>query len=49
VLAPFFTEGYEGLNIDDEEDFARAEQLLAEGRAKLPRIGRAPYPSPGLD
>jgi CMP-N-acetylneuraminic acid synthetase len=49
MLAPFFTDGFEGLNIDDEEDFARAEQLLAEGRAKLPRIGRAPYPSPGLD
>ena len=49
VLAPFFTEGYEGLNIDDEDDFARAERLLAEGRAKLPEIGRAPYPSPGPD
>ena len=49
VLAPFFTEGYEGLNIDDEEDFLRAERLLSERRAKLPEIGRAPYPSPGSD
>ena len=31
MLAPFLTEGYEGLNIDDEDDFARAEQLVAEG------------------
>ena len=44
VLAPFFTEGYEGLNIDDEEDFARAEQLLADGRAQLVDITREPYP-----
>ena len=49
VLAPFFTEGYEGLNIDDEEDFAHAERLHADRRAKLPEIGRAPYPSPDVD
>ena len=35
VLAPFFTEGFEGLNIDDEDDFARAERLVADGRARL--------------
>ena len=44
MLAPFLTEGFEGLNIDDEEDFARAEQLVAEGRARLVAIGRDPYP-----
>ena len=44
VLAPFFTEGYEGLNIDDEDDFARAEQLVADGRARLVDIAREPYP-----
>ena len=27
MLAPFLTEGYEGLNIDDEDDFAQAERL----------------------
>ena len=37
MLAPFLTEGYEGLNIDDEDDFARAEQLVASGRAQLSR------------
>ena len=44
VLAPFFTEGYEGLNVDDEEDWQRAERLLEEGVASLPAIARAPYP-----
>ena len=44
VLAPFFTEGHEGLNIDDEEDFARAEQLVADGRARLVDVPREPYP-----
>ena len=44
MLAPFRTEGYEGLNIDDEDDFARAEELVASGRARLPAITRDPYP-----
>jgi CMP-N,N'-diacetyllegionaminic acid synthase len=44
MLAPFLTEGYEGLNIDDEDDFARAEELAAGGRAQLVPIGREPYP-----
>jgi len=44
VLAPFFTEAYEGLNIDDEEDFARAEGLVADGRARLVDVPREPYP-----
>ena len=30
VLAPFLTEGYEGLNIDDEDDFALAETARRE-------------------
>jgi CMP-N,N'-diacetyllegionaminic acid synthase len=45
MLAPFLTEGYEGLNIDDEDDFARAEQLVATGRASLPAVERTPYPA----
>jgi CMP-N,N'-diacetyllegionaminic acid synthase len=44
VLAPFFTEGYEGLNVDDEEDWQRVERLLEDGAATLPAIARAPYP-----
>lgn len=34
-VAPFFTEGYEGLSIDYPEDFERAEQLLAGPLAHL--------------
>jgi len=45
VVAPFFTEGYEGFNVDDEEDWERAERLLAAGAATLPAIDRAPYPA----
>jgi CMP-N,N'-diacetyllegionaminic acid synthase len=43
VLAPFFTEGYEGFNVDDEEDWERAERLVAAGLARLPAVGRPPY------
>ena len=44
IQAPFLTEGHEGLNIDDEDDFERAEQLVAEGRARLVDVPREPYP-----
>ena len=44
-LAPYVTEGFEGLNIDDEDDFALAERLVAEGRATLPAVEREPYPA----
>ena len=44
VLAPFRTQGYEGFNVDDEEDWERAEALLASGKTTLPQIDRAPYP-----
>ena len=44
MLAPFLTEGYEGLNIDNEDDFERAEELVASGRARLPVVEREPYP-----
>ncbi len=43
VLAPFLTSGHEGLNIDDEGDFARAEALVASGAASLPSLNHEPY------
>jgi N-acylneuraminate cytidylyltransferase len=43
VLAPFLTEGYEGFNVDDEDDWARAELLVETGQAQLPRVDREPY------
>jgi CMP-N-acetylneuraminic acid synthetase len=46
IVAPFLTEGFEGLNIDDEEDFARAEALIAAGRAGIGPVAREPYPGP---
>jgi len=44
VLAPFLTRGLEGFNVDDEEDWGRAERLVASGEATLPEVGRPPYP-----
>ena len=46
VLAPFLTEGYEGFNVDDEDDWTRAEALVASGAATLPAVDAAPYPLP---
>jgi len=43
VVAPFLTEGYEGFNVDDEDDWERAEGLVASGRVALPVVGRPPY------
>jgi CMP-N,N'-diacetyllegionaminic acid synthase len=44
VVAPFLTDGYEGFNIDDEEDWERARRLLDAGVADLPD---AEYSRPG--
>jgi CMP-N,N'-diacetyllegionaminic acid synthase len=38
VVAPFFTDGYEGFNIDDEEDWDRARRLLDAGDVTLPNV-----------
>ena len=35
VLMPFFTEGYEGFDINDEKDWWYAEHLLAMGAVEL--------------
>jgi CMP-N,N'-diacetyllegionaminic acid synthase len=43
VVAPFLTEGYEGFNVDDEDDWERAERLVVSGAATLPVVGRPPY------
>jgi CMP-N-acetylneuraminic acid synthetase len=43
VVAPFSTHGHEGFNVDDEEDWQRAEQLLMSGSAALPEVDTAPY------
>ena len=38
VVAPFLTEGHEGFNIDDEEDWERARRLLDAGEVALPDV-----------
>jgi hypothetical protein len=45
VLAPFLTRGLEGFNVDDEEDWSRAERLVETGTATLPAVTRSPYPA----
>jgi CMP-N,N'-diacetyllegionaminic acid synthase len=45
VLAPFLTQGLEGFNVDDEEDWERAERLVVTGGALLPRVDRDPFVS----
>jgi CMP-N-acetylneuraminic acid synthetase len=42
VVAPFLTDGYEGFNIDDEEDWDRARRLLDSGAVDLPDVERRP-------
>ena len=43
-VAPFFTRGYEGFNVDDEVDWERARSLVESGAATLPRVERARQP-----
>lgn len=43
AVAPFLTEGLEGFNVDDEDDWERAERLVASGAAALPAVSRPPY------
>jgi CMP-N,N'-diacetyllegionaminic acid synthase len=38
VVAPYLTNGYEGFNIDDEEDWERARRLLDAGEVSLPDV-----------
>jgi N-acylneuraminate cytidylyltransferase len=43
VVAPFFTEGHEGFDINRAEDWAAAEALLSSGAVRLPAVEEAPY------
>jgi len=38
AVVPFFTEGYEGFDINDPLDWRLAEVLVAEGEARLPAV-----------
>jgi CMP-N,N'-diacetyllegionaminic acid synthase len=44
VVAPFLTQGLEGFNVDDLEDWERAEHLVEAEAVTLPAVTRPPYP-----
>ena len=44
ILMPFFTQGYEGFDVNDLYDWKLAEELVKSGEARLPSIPQAPYP-----
>ena len=44
ILMPFLTQGTEGLDINDVEDWWYAEHLIEKGEAALPPIDREPFP-----
>jgi N-acylneuraminate cytidylyltransferase len=44
VLVPFFTEGYEGFDVNNPYDWTLAEHLAKNGKAQLPVIPQGPYP-----
>jgi CMP-N-acetylneuraminic acid synthetase len=43
VVVPFFTEGYEGYDINRPEDWQAAEALIESGAARLPPVLVEPY------
>jgi N-acylneuraminate cytidylyltransferase len=43
TLMPFFTQGYEGFDINTQEDWWVAERLVSEGLASLPDLLQPPY------
>lgn len=45
AIAPFVTEGYEGFDLNDREDWELVKRWVDRGEARLPAISRSPYPS----
>ena len=43
VLMPFFTQGYEGFDVNRLYDWQLAEELLRSGQASLPSLPQSPY------
>ena len=44
VLMPFYTQGYEGFDVNQVIDWEIAEELVRKGQVKLPTISQTPYP-----
>lgn len=43
AIIPFVSQGLEGYDINEPEDWLLAEYYLAQGEARLPAIGQAPF------
>ncbi|MBN1293318.1 MAG: acylneuraminate cytidylyltransferase family protein [Candidatus Latescibacteria bacterium] len=43
VVLPFFTQGYEGFDINRPEEWQRVEELITSGEALLPQIAISPF------
>ena len=44
VLMPFFTQDYEGLDVNRPEEWQALERLVQDGKATLPVVEQDPYP-----
>ena len=42
VLVPFFTQGYEGFDVNQPYDWRLAEELVASGQVELPKVALPP-------
>lgn len=47
TIVPFFTEGDEGLDVNNEYDWLLAEHMLERGDAELPHVPQVPYVTAG--
>lgn len=45
VLMPFFTEGFEGFDVNTPDDWLLAERYVERGEARLPAVPQVPYPT----
>jgi len=43
VMVPFISEGYEGFDINDPQDWMIAERLITDGEVRLPPVRQVPY------
>jgi N-acylneuraminate cytidylyltransferase len=44
TIMPFLTEGLEGFDLNDPEDWWLLQHLISSGEAKLPAVSTAPFP-----
>jgi N-acylneuraminate cytidylyltransferase len=47
VVMPFFTQGYEGVDVNRPYDWKLAEELIKSGEAALPLVTKAPFSQKG--